>query len=174
MNAQFVQYMQWVAFGCIGIVAFMLAAAALLQSRPRRVRSWVLICVALLDAVVAFLLVGMTNIALSAGWMAVLGGAGLVVGWFTGRMTKTVVKDGHVYAKLSPVAPWAIALAYTGAVAALFFGTVALFSAMGLLVVFAAALMLSQAVSATLVIQSAKAVRPAAQPTEAYTGPRAV
>jgi hypothetical protein len=171
MNALYAQYLQWIGLVCTVVVGLFLVIAALLQSKPRRVRAWALLIVALVDAVVAFVLVWTTNTAFSILWMAALGVAGLVIGWFTGRMTKTVVKDGLVYAKLSPIAPWVVAVVYTAAVAALFYGSVALFSAMAVIVVFAAALMLSQSVSAMMVISSAKSKRSAPRSTRGSTDP---
>jgi hypothetical protein len=171
MKAQYAQYLQWIGLGCTVVVGLLLVIAASLQGKPRRVRSWALLMVALLDAAVAFVLIWMTNTAFSVSWMAALGVAGLVLGWFTGRMTKTVVKNRLVYAKLSPIAPWTIAIIYTAAVAALFYGSVALFSAMAVLVVFAAALMLCQSVSAMMVISSAKSKRSTPRPTQESADP---
>jgi hypothetical protein len=171
MNAQYSQYLQWIGLGCTVVVGLFLVIAALLQSKPRRVRAWALMMVALLDAVVAFVFVWMTSIALNIIWMAAIGVAGLVLGWFTGRMTKAVVKDGRVYARLSPIAPWVVAVVYTTAVATLFYGSVALFSAMAVLAVFAAALMLGQSVSALTVITSAKSTRSAPRSTQQRTDP---
>jgi len=173
MNAQYEQYLQWIGLGCTAVVGLCLVIAALLQGRPRRIRAWALIAVAVLEAVAAYLLISMSGTTLSMVWMAALGLVGLALGWFTGRMTKTAVKDGRVYAKLSPIAPWVVAVVYTAAVAALFFGSVELFSAMAVLVVFAAALMLSQSVSAVLVIASAKSKEPSKRATEASPGPTA-
>jgi hypothetical protein len=171
MNTQYAQYLQWIGVGCTAVVGLCLVVMALLQSRPRRIRSWALVAVAVLEAAAAYLLISTPSITLSVVWMAVLGVVGLILGWFTGRMTKTASKDGRVYARVSPIAPWVVAVAYTAAVAALFFGSVALFSAMAVLVVFAAALMLSQSVSAALVIASATSAKPAKQPAEASAGP---
>ena len=174
MNTQYAQYLQWIGVGCTAIVGLCLIIVALLQSRPRRIRAWALVAVAVLETVAAYLLISTPGITLSVVWMAVLGIIGLVLGWFTGRMTKTAIKDGRVYAKLSPIAPWVVVVTYTAAVAALFFGSVALFSAMAVLVVFAAALTLSQCVSAVLVISSAKPAKPMAkQPAATSAGPAA-
>ena len=99
MNTQYAQYLQWIGVGCTAIVGLCLIIVALLQSRPRRIRAWALVAVAVLEAVAAYLLISTPGITLSVVWMAVLGIIGLVLGWFTGRMTKTAIKDGRVYAQ---------------------------------------------------------------------------
>jgi hypothetical protein len=95
MNAQYEQYLQWIGLGCTAIVGLCLVIAALLHSRPRRIRAWALIAVAVLEAVAAYLLISMSGTTLSMVWMAALGLVGLALGWFTGRMTKTAVKDAR-------------------------------------------------------------------------------
>jgi hypothetical protein len=69
MNAQYAQYLQWIGVGCTAIVGLCLVVMALLQSRPRRIRSWALVAVAVLEAAAAYLLISTPSITLSVvGW----------------------------------------------------------------------------------------------------------
>lgn len=150
------QYLQWLAFACTGLVVAFMIGQALLVSRPRRLRGWVLVLVALLDLAAVLALYWYGNVFLSLWWMAGLLVAGIVAGWFLGRTTKTAVKDGRVYGKLSPVAPWLVALGVSVSVAAMFFASVGVFAAVLLFSLFAVGMLLGQAVSASVKLSSVK------------------
>ena len=158
------QYLQWLAITCTALTVVFMTGQALLITRPRRLRGWVLVLVGLLDLVAVLSLYWFGNIFLSPWWMASLLVAGIVAGWFVGRTTQTAEKDGHVYGKLSPIAPWLVAISLIVSVAAIFFASVGLFAVALLSSLFAVGMLLGQAVSASVKLAGAKsnAKRPAA------------
>ncbi len=155
MNA-IAQYLQWLAITCTGLAVVFMVAQALLITRPRRLRGWVLVLVALVDLVAVLTLYWYGNIFLSMWWMAGLLLAGVIAGWFAGRSTKTAEKDGHVYGKLSPAGPWLVAIALSASVGTLFFASVGVFAASVLFSLFAVGMLLGQAVSAAVKLAGAK------------------
>lgn len=157
MNAvALARYLQWLAITCTGLMVVFVIGQALLISRPRRLRGWVLVLVALLDLAAVLGLYWFGNIYLSVWWMGGLLVAGIVVGWFVGRGTKTAEKDGRVYGKLSPIAPWLVAISLSVSVGAMFFAPVGVFAAALLFSLFAVGMLLGQAVSAPAKLASAK------------------
>lgn len=152
----FARYIQWIGMVSIIIVGACLALSALMMSRPRKTRPAALLAVALVQVLAGFALINLTHVILSVWWMLGMMVAGLVVGWFVGRMTKVGFKDGERAAQLSPIAPWLTAIVYTAALAALFFAQVQWFVLMAQVVLFTAMLTTGWAVSAFLVIKSAK------------------
>ncbi len=158
MNAGAItQYLQWLAISSTGVMAALMVGQALMMSRPRRLRGWVLVLVALIDLAAVLALYWFGGIALSVAWMAGLLVAGVVAGWFVGRATKTATKDGHVYGKLSPAGPWLVAIALSASVAAMFFASTGVFALVLLVALFAVGMLLGQGVSATVKMATARA-----------------
>ena len=141
-------YLQGIGVAYIALVALATVVQALMMSRPRRLRVWVLVVVALVNLVAVLSLYWLGNVFLSPWWMLGLLVVGVVAGWFVGRGAKVAEKDGRVYTKLPSVGPWLVAAGLTASVAALFFAPVGAFAIALLLALFAVGMLLGEGFSA--------------------------